>query len=237
MISRENSISVVLPSYNEKETMPEAIRRIKSALGQNLLEIIVVDDDSPDRTWEFVEGLNDPRCRLVRRLDKRGLASALAEGTRLAKGEVVVWLDCDLGIPPENILALVGRLDTCEVAIGSRYVPGGEDTRPRFRAYLSYVFNGYAKLILGNHFSDWTSGFAAVKRQVLVQIPLSDKGFGDYFIDWVYRCFKRKITVVEVPYSYGLRKGGVSKTDGDWRRFLLLGMRYTLRVISVRFGS
>lgn len=235
-LSARVTVSVILPSYNERENMPEAIERITRVLGDQLLEIIVIDDDSPDRTWEAVEHLRNPRCRLVRRMDKRGLASALADGTRTAKGDVVVWLDCDLGIPPEDILKLIAHVPQYDVAVGSRYVPGGTDARPRWRALLSYAFNLYARIVLGYPFWDWTSGFAATKREVLEQNPLSNRGFGEYFIQWVYGCFRKGFTVIEVPYRYGLRKEGVSKTDGNLLVFLRLGLFYAWRVILVRLG-
>lgn len=228
------SISVVMPSYNERENIVEAIERIDSALGESLLEIIIVDDNSPDGTWKIVEDMHHPRCRLIRRMDKRGLASALSDGTRAARGKVITWLDCDLGIPPEDILKLVEQLDRYDVAIGSRYLPGGLDKRSKFRAFLSYIFNVYTRMILGRHIWDWTSGFAAATRDAMEQVPLSPDGFGEYFIEWVYACTLKKLRMTEVVYHYGLRKGGTSKTDGNWRVFLKLSVHYALRVLAVR---
>ncbi|MDE2237566.1 MAG: polyprenol monophosphomannose synthase, partial [Elusimicrobia bacterium] len=219
MSPRPLSVSVVMPSYNERGNIAEAVERIGAALGERLLEIIIVDDDSPDGTWKVVEELGDSRVRLIRRVGERGLASALARGTSEAKGDVVVWLDCDLGIPPEMIPRLVAALDDHDVAIGSRYVPGGSDGRPPFRAFLSRLFNLGARLLLGGQVRDYTSGFAAVRRQALVRTPLLPHGFGEYFIDWAYRCIRAGDRIVEVPYPYGLRKSGLSKTDSDWRQF------------------
>lgn len=234
---KQPSLSVVIPSYNESANIAEAIRRTVATLGDSLMEIIVVDDNSPDRTWEIVGQLQEPRCRVMRRMDKRGLASALAEGTRAARGDIVVWLDCDLGIPPEDIQKLVAQMDDHDVAIGSRYVPGGMDTRPRLRAWMSYVFNIYTRLILGRHCWDWTSGFAAARRDVLLQIPLSDRGHGEYFVEWVHACAQKKIKITEVPYRYGTRKGGTSKTDGNIGVFLRFSCRYAWRVLRIRLQN
>ena len=121
-----------------------------------------------------------------------------------------------------------------DAAIGSRYVPGGKDKRPAFRAWLSYIFNVYTRLFLGRHFWDWTSGFAAVRRELLLKVPLSSKGFGDYFIEWIYRFHRQKARLIEVPYHYGIRKAGISKTDGHPLQFLKLAFRYAMRVITVR---
>ncbi len=230
------SISVVMPSYNERDNIPEALERITRTLGDALLEIIVVDDNSPDRTWEVIENFHNPRWKVIRRTQKRGLASALADGTKAAQGAIVVWLDCDLGIPPEDITKLVEKIPDYDVAVGSRYVPGGTDERHWFRSFLSLVFNTYARLILGWHFRDWTSGFAAAKKHVLDQVPLSERGFGEYFSEWIYGCSRKKFRIIEVPYHYTLRKAGESKTDSDIRVFLRLGFRYALRVLEIRIG-
>ncbi len=231
------SISVVLPSYNESANIVEAMQRITATLGDLLKEIIVVDDDSPDRTWELVEKQGNPRWKVIRRTDKRGLASALSDGTKAATGDIIVWLDCDLGIPPEDILLLTAKLDEYDAAVGSRYLPGGMDTRHKFRAFLSLVFNTYTRLVLGYFdFWDWTSGFAAARREALRKVPLSPQGFGEYFTEWVYKSKRAGLRIVEVPYRYGLRKGGESKTDSSVRVFLKLGMKYALRVLAIRLG-
>lgn len=236
MTKQDASISVVMPSYNERDNIPEAIKRIVDTLGDDLFEVIIVDDNSPDKTWELVEQMHkeDKRVKVIRRLDKRGLASALEDGTNAAEGDIIVWLDCDLGIPPEDITKLVAKIPEYDIAIGSRYVPGGMDTRHWFRGWLSTVFNFYVRLFLGRHFWDWTSGFAAAKKEVMREAPLTDAVFGDYFIEWVYVCTLKKFKMIEVPYRYGLRKAGDSKTDGDLRVFFKLAIAYFWRVIQIR---
>jgi len=231
------SISVVMPSYNERENITEAVRRIGRTLGESLLEIIVVDDDSPDRTWEAVEQMNDPRARAIRRIGERGLPSALGLGTREARGDIVVWMDCDLGIPPEVIPRLVEKIGEYDAAIGSRYVPGGKDDRPWVRTVFSVILNRMAQLLLDRRVKDYTSGFSAVKREVMREVPIAGGTFGDYYIDWLYRCVKKGYRVAEVGYVYGLRKSGVSKTDSNVFRFFELGIKYAWRVVRIRFGK
>src|SRR3989344_9502149 len=132
------TVSVVLPSYNEKDNIAEAIERIEKSLGPKLLEIIVVDDNSPDGTWKVVEDLKDSKVRLIRRMNEKGLASALSRGIKESRGSIVVWMDCDLGLPPEDLPHLVAAIESgADVAIGSRYVKGGADERVWFRGFLS----------------------------------------------------------------------------------------------------
>lgn len=233
----QSDVSVVLPSYNERENIVEAIERISKAVGPRLKEIVIVDDNSPDETWKLVEDLKHPKVRLIRRIDEKGLASALADGINAAQGSVVVWLDCDLGLSPEEIPNLVQQLDTNDIAIASRYVKGGQDPRPFFRVLLSVAINSFCVLLLGWGVRDYTSGFAAVKKEVFNKISFSRKGFGDYFIEFAYKAKKNKFKIIEVPCVYNVRPGGVSKSDGDFRTLMRLGKDYGLKVLNVRFGK
>lgn len=228
------AVSVVLPTYNEKETIAEAIVRLSSALGGRLLEIIVVDDNSPDGTWKLVQELKHPKVRLIRRMDERGLASAIARGVKEAEGDVIVWMDCDLGLPPEDVPRLVERLGDADVVIGSRYVAGGKDTRHRLRASVSWIFNLYASAVLGFSIRDYTSGFIAVRKAVTDAVPLSTEGFGEYFAEFVYRCRKKGFRVAEVGYIYRYRKAGTSKLDSSLWNFLRMGMNYGWRILKIR---
>jgi dolichol-phosphate mannosyltransferase len=229
-------VSVVLPSYNEKDNVEEVITRVSNALGKNLFEIIIVDDDSPDFTWKIVQDLKNPRVRVIRRINESGLASALWRGISEARGNVVAWLDCDLGLRPEDLPSLVEQLEDYDVVIGSRYVRGGGDPRPFWRSAISVVLNLYAMLWLGFKVRDYTSGFAACKKEVFEKIKFSPQGFGEYFIEFAYNCQKQKLRIKEVPVVYQVRKGGVSKSDGDMKTFFKLGIDYGIKIIKLRFG-
>ena len=233
----KQTVSVVLPSYNERDNIEEAIRRISSSLGDKLLEIIVVDDNSPDQTWKLVEDLKLPYVRVIRRINEKGLSSALADGIDSAQGDIVVWLDCDLGLSPEEIPRLVSQLDTHDVAIASRYVKGGKDPRPPLRIFLSVMINLFSASLLGFGVRDYTSGFCAAKRRVFDNISFSRRGFGEYFIEFAYKCQKNKLKITEVPCVYSIRTGGVSKSDGSLWTLLKLGRDYCIRIISLRFQS
>ncbi len=229
-------VSVVLPSYNERGNVGEAINRICTAVGNELLEIIVVDDDSPDGTWKVVEDLNNPKVRLIRRIGRKGLASALAEGIRATQGNTVVWMDCDLGLPPEDIPGLVSKLADYDLAIASRYVKGGKDGRPKYRVLLSVILNLFAGTFLGFGVRDYTSGFAAVKKEVFNTVSFSRKGFGEYFVEFAYKCQKNKFKIIEVPCVYQIRTSGVSKSDGDVFVLLKYGLQYGLMILKLRFN-
>lgn len=228
-------VSVIFPSYNESENIVEAIERVSKSLGKQLYEIIVVDDNSPDQTWKIVQNMRNHKYKVIRRMKEKGLASAIARGVGETKGNVVVWLDCDLGIPPEEIPKLVEKLKDYDIAIGSRYVKGGKDTRPKWRVLLSILINIFAILILGSYIRDHTSGFAVVRKDVFKKVKLPSKGFGEYFVEFMYRCKKKGFRIVEVGYVYGSRKGGLSKSDGNLFMLLKYGIQYGLKIIKWRF--
>ncbi len=232
---KTNSVSVVLPSYNEKDNIVEAIERISAALGDDLHEIIIVDDNSPDGTWKIVQELKNPKVVLIRRLHEKGLASALSDGIISAQGSIVVWMDCDLGLPPEDIPRLVARIGKYDVAIGSRYVGRGRDLRPPIRAFLSTILNLYASVFLGFKVRDYTSGFIAVKKEVVEKVPISRIGFGEYFVKFCYETVRKGYKVTEVGYIYKDRTRGVSKSGGDLKTLLKYGWQYGVLVLKLRF--
>lgn len=230
-------VSVVLPSYNERENIVEAIDRISKAVDSRLQEIIVVDDNSPDETWKIVEEYNHPKVRLIRRMNEKGLASALDDGVRAAQGNIIVWMDCDLGLPPEDIPRLLEKVETYDVVIGSRYALGGKDTRSKLLSTLSTVFNLYASLVLGFKVRDYTSGFVAVRSKVLPETRWSRKGFGEYFVEFAYKCVKKGFTITEVGYIYKDRTKGTSKLSGSLSSVLRFGIQYGVKVLKLRFTS
>jgi len=230
--------SVILPTYNERETIVQLINEVLAAVHD--VDVLVVDDDSPDLTWSIIEQTfnEDSRVRVLRRIGRRGLPSALAEGTNQAKGEAVVWLDADGSMPAADIPALLRCLTDADVAVGSRYAPGGCDARTsRFRVVTSWLINGFAMLVLGRGVRDFTSGFIAARRSVLDRVPIrTDYVYGEYCIDFLYRATRAGFRIHEVPYVCGERRGGETKTAPDIARFMRLGLGYVISIVRLRLG-
>src|SRR5262245_5217011 len=165
--------SVVLPTYNERDVIVGVVEEILEAVGD--VEVVVVDDDSPDRTWEAVETAfaGDGRARALRRLGRRGLPSAIAEGIAASKGDVVVWLDAAGSMPADAIPRLVAATATADVAVASRYAAGGRDARESTaRILASRAINAFGTVWLGGPVRDWTSGFVAARRSALQRVPI-----------------------------------------------------------------
>ena len=230
-------ISVVLPTYNEREHIADLIAAIRAALPTDT-EVIVVDDDSPDGTWQAVESYAGRHAGviLLRRIGRRGLTSALNEGIALARGRVICWMDCDFSMPPDTLPQLVEATERADLAIGSRYVRGGVDRGHSFLARVfSRTINGFAGVVLGFYVHDFTSGFIASRRGVLEAITLCGD-YGEYFIDLMARARKMGFTVAEIPYTCAPRRSGESKTGTSLGGYLRRGSKYVMTVVRLRFS-
>jgi len=235
-------VSVILPTYNERENIGCLIQEIFKNIPRET-EIIVVDDDSPDGTWRVVEEMARMQkdILLVRRAGNKGLASALNEGIALSRGEIVIWLDCDFSMPPSKIRELLEDIDRgYDVVVGSRYIEGGgveiiTGSRDSLFAHvLSSLLNRFIQRVLGFSFKDYTSGFIAIKRKVLEGIRLRGD-YGEYFVDLIYRMIKKRYRVKEIPYVSKARRKGISKTGTNLFHYLARGSRYIFFTIKLKF--
>lgn len=229
-------VSVILPTYNESGNIMPLIEGLFRYIKEPL-EVIVVDDDSPDMTWKVVEEHRKNGVKVVRRSEK-GLPSAIERGIRESSGGMVGWMDADQGMPPSALPQMIANLAEYDVAIGSRYVHGGKDARSFFRVFTSRAINWFAGLLLGFDIKDYDSGFIVLKREVFDKVPFPSKeGYGDYFIDFVYRCKRAGFRIKEVPYIFEDRKIGKSKTAANLVSFLFLGAGYLKRIVAIKFSK
>jgi dolichol-phosphate mannosyltransferase len=202
-------VSIVVPTYNEAQTVPVLARRLGAAMSGHEWELIVVDDGSPDGTAGVAAGLApELPVRVVRRPGKLGLASAVMDGWAEAQGHVLVVMDADLSHPPESVPALVEALRAgADMAVGSRYVRGGGVVDwPLRRRVVSRV-----ACLMGNALvpvRDATSGFFAIRREVIAGVRLDPIGFKIGFEVIARGRYRR---VVEVPYTFRDREHGASK--------------------------
>lgn len=241
---RVNAVSVVMPTFNEAGNIVDLAKDTLAALtefGIKEAEVIVVDDDSPDGTWQLVDEMtkSEPRVRLIRRMQDHGLTKSIAEGIARAKYEVVVWLDCDFSHPPEKIPQMLYMLgEGYDVVVNSRYAVGGGEERSGkggpLQMLLSWMLNWGTRFILDAKFSDYTSGFIAVRKSVLADVPLRGD-YGEYFIDFIYRAIKRGHRVCELPYVATARRAGESKTGSNLCDYFRRGTNYLKTVIRLRF--
>ena len=218
-------VSVILPTYNEKGNIEEVLGQIYHYTGKDLLEIIIVDDNSLDGTLKLVRKLQKKykNLRFIRRINEKGLPSAIWRGIRESKGNIVVWLDCDLSHPPKIIPKLLENLPQYDIAVASRYVNGGKDNRSLVREIASKLVNLLAYTFLGLKIKDLTSGFYAVKKEVFLKVKLMTTGYAEYCIRFTYQSIKKGFKVKEIGYIFEDRKKGYSKTSSNLGKFLYDG--------------
>jgi dolichol-phosphate mannosyltransferase len=193
-----------------------------------------VDDDSRDQTWKLVQELDDPRVKLIRRVETRGLASAFNRGIIESRGAVVGWMDADMCMPPSLLPHMIKLLDEYDIVVGSRYADGGIDDRAPLRVISSRLINGLAGLVLGFGIKDYDSGFVVLRRDVFNKVSIIPTGYGAYFMEFLYTCRKKGLTVHEVPYVFRDRAKGVSKSAPSILKFFKTGMQYVMRIFTAR---
>ncbi|MGJ3649941.1 glycosyltransferase [Sphingomonas sp. GlSt437] len=208
-------LSLVVPSYNERANIAPLVAAVGAALGDIAWEILIVDDDSPDRTWEEVGriAMTDPRVRCLRRVGRRGLASAVIEGAMAANGAVIAVMDADFQHDETILPAMYAAIAAgADVAVGTRYALGGgtgewDERRVRMSSFATRI----ARALIGNRTTDPMSGFFMARRDVFAAsiYNLSNQGF-KILLD-LLASYPGKLKVVDVPYTFRNRRAGDSK--------------------------
>lgn len=209
-------VTVVIPTYNERENLPH----IAAAVTHQGYRLLVVDDSSPDGTGELADRLaaNEPRMSVLHRRSKEGLGPAYAAGFDRALGEgaeIIIEMDADFSHDPVDLPRLIEAIDQgADLAIGSRYVPGGSTPDwPFGRRLISKSGNLYARLMLGIPIRDATAGFRAFRAEALQTLPYREARASGYAfqVEMAMRADETGLKVVEVPISFRDRTRGTSK--------------------------
>ena len=228
-------ISVILPTYNERDGIAELVGELLAVVRRARLdaEVLVVDDDSPDGTAAAAEEAfrDDPAVRVVVRRGERGLATAIWRGFKEARGDTLVVMDSDGNHDPALLPLMVRCAEDFDVVVGSRYVLGGGMLTSAFRYWASYAFNMLIRVVLAQRIHDNLSGYLAFRRGLLARLDAAAifYGYGDYAIRLLWQVVRGGGRVLEIPTVYRFRKGGESKT-----RFLAYFWTYLGSVLRLR---
>jgi len=235
-------LSVVVPTFNERDNVTVLYRRLDATLAGIPWEVVFVDDNSPDGTWEVVRALaqRDPRVRCIRRIGRRGLSGACIEGILASSAPYAAVIDADLQHDETQLPKMVGLLQSgeAELVVGSRYIEGGSaDSFNKSRAGASQLATEVAKRVLKVEIADPMSGFFMIRRDKFEQLApkLSTQGF-KILLDIVATA-EGKLRTIEVPFTFGSRQHGESKLDSmvalDFLGLVLA--KLTHDVVSLRF--
>jgi dolichol-phosphate mannosyltransferase len=227
------NLSIIIPTYNEAENIPELIHRIEKSLKGVDFEIIIVDDNSPDRTADIAQKLGEEylNIKVIKRKGKLGLASAVLEGMKFADGKFIAIMDADLQHPPELLpLMLEKAYKGYDLVIASRYIEGGSIERWSFsRRIVSIGAILFAHMLFPKikTVKDPTSGFFMFKRDIIENIHLDPLGFKILLEILVKGSYH---SVVEVPYVFRERRKGKSKLN------LKEIMNYAVHLLKLRMS-
>jgi dolichol-phosphate mannosyltransferase len=208
---------VVVPTYNEVENLPLLVPAV---LAQDArLELLIVDDDSPDGTGKCADDLaaRDPRVHVLHRAQKQGLGPAYRAGIAHALelgAECVVQMDADFSHPPEMLREMLAQIGDHDVVSGSRYVEGITVVNwPIERILISYFGNAYVRRVTGLAVTDTTGGFRCMRREVLERIGIERVRANGYAfqIELNYRLARAGARVKEIPFFFSDRRRGTSK--------------------------
>jgi len=217
----QKNISVIVPTYNERDNIKALIERIGTSLRHDNYEILVIDDNSPDGTAGIAEGMSqDYPVRIIRRPGKSGLASAVVEGIENTEGNIVGVIDADLQHPPELAAQLAGAIiDGNDIAVASRYVKGGGiDNWSLFRKIASKSAILLARPLTNVH--DPASGYFFFNKEVVRGIDFKPAGFKILLEILVKGKYRR---IEEIPYTFREREKGKSKLGlGEYTSYLKL---------------
>jgi dolichol-phosphate mannosyltransferase len=220
------AVSIIVPTLNERANVEPTVAALERALQGIAWEVVFVDDDSRDGTAEAATALarRDSRVRLLRRLGRRGLASACIEGVLATTTPVFVVMDADLQHDPALIPEMLRALDDVDLAIGSRYAAGGDGTAlGRRRGVASRAATLLSRLVLRQRVADPMSGFFAMRRQRFDLIARRLSGVGFKILLDILATTKEPLKVAELPFRFRPRHAGDSKLGaGVAAEYLLL---------------
>jgi dolichol-phosphate mannosyltransferase len=243
-----SDFSLILPTLNERENIGLQIKEVLRCLPE-ILQIIVVDDNSTDGTIESVRSefpheLKTRKIILIERRADFGLTPSLREAIARAEGSLVGWMDCDLSMPPALFREMVGKIESgFDVCIGTRFGAGGrqkdlnevqQDSKAEI--VLSNILNVVLKTTLKLPITDYTSGFVVARKKLLSHIIWRGT-HGEYFIDFMFQATRLGAKLTEIPYECGTRKYGNSKTFGSFTSSIRNSYRYGRTVLKVICGQ
>jgi len=215
------SVLVVIPTYNESESIESLLTRLNSARMQISdkyeIDILIVDDNSPDQTAVIARSLQLSGLKVLNRQYKSGLGPAYLAGFKqglLEKYDYFVEMDADLSHQPEQLIDLLNAASKVDLVIGTRWIPGGSVVNwPKRRKWISKFGTGYAAFALNLPYKDLTSGYRVLPREFLSQLDFSlieTRGYG-FQIEMALKAIESGFGIKQVPITFVERENGYSK--------------------------
>ena len=216
-----SSVLVVIPTYNESESIRSLLSRLDSSrkvISESfVIDILLVDDSSPDKTAEIASAMNLLNFSVLNRSQKSGLGPAYLAGFKqglMGEYQYFVEMDADLSHQPEQLVDLLTAASANTLVIGTRWMPGGSVVNwPKKRRWISKLGTGYASFALKLPYKDLTSGYRVLPRQLLEKIDFTSietRGYG-FQIEMALKAIKHGFDIKQVPITFVERENGYSK--------------------------
>ena len=227
-------ISIILPTYNEKDNIIDLVNQIIETNKNFTFEILIVDDDSPDGTYTICKNKfeNNSNIKVLLRKKDRGLAKSIRTGIENSLGNHIVVMDTDLTHDPILIKEMISLSSQYDIISGSRYCVGGS-MEDQLHSKLSYYYNIMLKFILKTQIEDNLGGFFCIKRSSMTQLSY-DKifyGYGEYFFRLLFFAKKKNFSILEIPAFYKKRIKGKSKS-----KFFYMFYKYCIEAVKLRIN-
>jgi len=240
--NQEKKISIILPTYNEEKNIKNLVMALRQSLRKTKykekFEIVVVDDNSKDRTPRIIDNLAEIGDFIaVHRNNHKGLFSAIQDGISISNGDFVLLMDSDFSHSPETIQEMVKHIDKYDLVSGSRFVEGGKMEAPFLRVLGSKVINGVCGKIMGMKIKDIAGGFHLIKKEKFNKLKFKyPSHFGEFDFELLYRAQKSGMKIKEIPFTYKFRQEGESKM-GNLTGASFNAAKYFKRALQLRFGK
>lgn len=222
-------ISIILSTFNEElaieKTINEILLRIKN------VEIVIVDDNSKDKTLEILRKLESSNVKVFSRKKTKGLATAFLLGLINCTGDIIGWVDSNMTAVVKYYPKMINELDNNDIVILSRFVEGGGDERNFVRKYSSLVLNRITKFLIRSNINDLTSGMFVMHRKVLLDALPVATGHGEFIVEFLYNAELKKNRIKELGFIQPVDDEGNSKSYPNFFRFSSLGFFYFVRII------
>ena len=226
-------VTIILPTFNEKNNILLLTNLIKKVLKKSKIQIIVIDDNSPDKTGLICKNKfkRDKSLNIILNKRRIGLANSIYRGILKSSKKIIVVMDTDFTHDPKLIPKMLKLINEYDIISGSRYCAGGY-MQDQIHSHLSFFYNLILKLILKNQIQDNLGGYFCITKKSLNKLP-SKKifyGYGEYFFRLLFFALRKNLTILEIPAIYKKRVRGKSKSN-----FIYMFYKYFIEALKLRF--
>ena len=229
----KDSYSVILPTLNEEGNLKKVVNQIVKVFRKTIYEIIIVDDNSTDKTIEVATNLKkkNSKIKIKVRHGKKSLVKSLNNGIQIARYNKIIWLDVDMSHPPQELIKIKNSTQNLDLIVFSRFLHqskryyASSNYKKTFIDDLSFYLNKICQIFLFKDFTDYTSGFICINKNIFKNYKLHGY-YGDYFINLITHCKIKKLKIKELPFKELPRYAGYSKTTSGKVSFVIKCLFY-----------